>query len=112
MDASLEHARQAERLDPRSPASAMRSASTLRALRRYRESRDATDRALAISPSMLPAILTRVMSLLGEGDLAGARGTLQSAAKSVEPTALVAYVSNYQDLVWVLDEEQQQLLPA
>ncbi len=36
-DASLEHARQAERLDPRSPASAMRSASTLRALRRYRE---------------------------------------------------------------------------
>ena len=110
MDASLEHARQAERLDPRSSASAMRSASTLRALRRYRESREATDRALAISPSSLPATLTRVMSFLGEGNLAAARAALQSAAKGAEPTALVAYASNYQDLVWVFDEEQHQLL--
>src|SRR5262249_20945153 len=110
MDASLEHARQAERLDPRSAASANRSASTLRALRRYREAREAADRALAISPSNLSAILTRVMSFLGEGDLVGARAALQSASKNVEPTALVAYVSNYQDLVWALDDEQQQLL--
>src|SRR5262249_48985786 len=68
------------------------------------------DRALAISPSNLSAILTRVMSFLGEGDLVGARAALQSASKNVEPTALVAYVSNYQDLVWALDDEQQQLL--
>ncbi|MGZ6971214.1 MAG: TPR end-of-group domain-containing protein, partial [Thermoanaerobaculia bacterium] len=110
LDASLQHARQAERLDPRSVASANRSASALRALRRFREAREATDRALAISPSSLSAILTRVMSFLGEGNLAEARAFLQSAAKSVEPTALVAYIANYQDLGWALDEEQQQLL--
>ena len=32
------------------------------------------------------------------------------ASKSVEPTALVAYVANYEDLGWALDDEQQQLL--
>src|SRR5262249_40184990 len=39
-----------------------------------------------------------------------ARATLQSAAKTVEPTALVAYIATYQDLGWVFGEEQQQLL--
>jgi serine/threonine-protein kinase len=110
LDASLEHARQAERLDPRSVASANRSATTLRALRRYRELREAADRALAISPSSLTSILQKTMSFLGEGDLAGARATLQAASKNVEPTALVSYIANYQDLAWALDDEQQQLL--
>ncbi len=32
------------------------------------------------------------------------------AAQEVEPTALVAFLANYQDLVWVLDEEQRELL--
>jgi tetratricopeptide (TPR) repeat protein len=50
------------------------------------------------------------MSFLGEGDLAGARATLQAASKNVEPTALVSYIANYQDLAWALDDEQQQLL--
>ncbi len=30
--------------------------------------------------------------------------------EQVEPTALVAYLANYYDLVWVLDEEQRELL--
>ena len=50
------------------------------------------------------------MTFLGEGDLAGARAVLKAAPKEVEPTALVAYLANYQDLVWVLDEEQRELL--
>ena len=47
---------------------------------------------------------------LGEGDLAGARAVLKAAPKEVEPTALVAYLATYFDLVWVLDEEQRELL--
>jgi tetratricopeptide (TPR) repeat protein len=50
------------------------------------------------------------MTYLSEGDLPGARAVLQAAPKEVEPTALVAYLANYQDLVWVLDEEQRELL--
>ena len=50
------------------------------------------------------------MTFLGEGDLAGARAVLEAAPKEVEPTALVAFVANYWDLVWVLDEEQRELL--
>ena len=50
------------------------------------------------------------MTYLGEGDLAGARAVLKAAPKEVEPTALVAYLATTEDLVWVLDEEQRELL--
>ena len=47
---------------------------------------------------------------LAQGDLAGARAMLRAATAEVEPTALVAYVARYWDLVWVLDDAQQRLL--
>ena len=50
------------------------------------------------------------MSYLAEGDLAGARTGIRGAAGQVEPTALVAYLANYQDLVWVLDDPQTELV--
>jgi TolB-like protein/tetratricopeptide (TPR) repeat protein len=109
-DAALEHARAAERLDPRSLGTARRVGLALIPLRRYAEARQALDRALAISPSNLLAILSKTMAFLGEGNLAGARAFLETSTRSVEPTALVAFVANYQDLGWVLTEEQQQLL--
>ncbi len=52
----------------------------------------------------------RAMVALAKGDLAGARAVLTSASKDVDPTALVAFVANYNDLYWALDEPQQQLL--
>src|SRR5262249_31223124 len=107
---SLEHVRGVERLDPRSVSAASRLGTTLTLLRQYREGREALDRALALSPSNLRAILYKTIAILGEGDLAGARVFLQSASKSVEPTELVAYLANYQDLGWALNEDQQQLL--
>ena len=109
-DASLEHAKEAERLDPRSFSAARRVGSTLTNMRRYREGRQALDRAVALSPSFIQAIQWKAMTFLGEGDLAAARAVLKSAGGKMEPTALVAYVATYQDLGWALDEEQQQLL--
>jgi tetratricopeptide (TPR) repeat protein len=50
------------------------------------------------------------MTFLGEGDLAGGRAVLKAAPKGVEPTALVAYMATYDDLVWVLEDEQRELL--
>jgi TolB-like protein/Tfp pilus assembly protein PilF len=109
-DSALEHAKEVERLDPRSASAAARLGRTLLPLRRYTEAREAADRALAISPANLQALLIKAMTFLGEGDLAGARAFLESAAKTVEPTALVAFFANAQDLGWALTEEQQQLL--
>ncbi len=50
------------------------------------------------------------MTFLGEGDLERARAVLKTAPREIEPTALVAYVATYGDLVWVLDESQRELL--
>jgi hypothetical protein len=47
---------------------------------------------------------------LAQGDLARAQAVINAAPKEVDPTALVASVANYLDLVWVLDHAQQQLL--
>jgi TolB-like protein/Tfp pilus assembly protein PilF len=109
-DTALEHAKELERLDPRSASAAARLGGALLPLRRYAEARQAYDRALAISPANFPAVLSKTMTFLGEGDLAGGRGVLESAARTIEPVALVAFVANAQDLGWALTEEQQQLL--
>lgn len=42
------------------------------------------------------------MTYLAQGDLQGARASLQASAPHIEPTALVAYLANFNDLGWVL----------
>ena len=106
----VEHFQQAERLDPRSVITLRRLGQALHNLRRYPEARAALDRGLALVPSSLDLLQYKAMTFLGEGDLAGARAVLKAAPKEVETTALVAYVSQYWDLVWVLDEGQRELL--
>jgi len=109
-DAAVAHLRDAERLDPRSVAVYGQLGNVLLTLRRYQEARQPIDAGLALSPDNLYLIEKRAMSFLGEGDLAGARAYLATLPKSVEPTELVAYLANYQDLGWVLNEEQREVL--
>ena len=77
---------------------------------RYREAREVLDRALALAPSNLLFVHRKAMTFLGEGNFAGARAVLKAAPGDIEPTALVTYVGNYNDLAWVLDDEQRALL--
>ena len=109
-DAALEHLRLAERLDPLSAMGKRRLGDLLLFLRRYPEAREAIDRGLALAPTNLPLIEQKAMTYLGEGDLAGARNVLKTALGKVAPTVLAAYFANFFDLVWVLDEEQRELL--
>ncbi len=109
-DAAVEHLRQAERLDPRSVNTASTLGRSLTSLRRYPDAREALNRGLALAPADLALIEFKAMTFLGEGDLAGARAVLKASPKEVEPTALVAYLATYWDLVWVLDEQQRKLL--
>ncbi len=109
-EAAVEHFRQAERLDPRAANNLSGLGYALLRLRRYPEARDALDRGLALAPGSLGMIEYKAMTFLAEGELVGARAVLKSASQGVEQTALVAYLSNFDDLVWVLDREQRDLL--
>ena len=109
-DAAVEHFKQAERLDPRSINNKWTLGIALLRLRRYSQAREAFDRGLALAPANLTLIEQKAMTFLGEGNLAGARSVLKGAPKEVEPTAIVSYLATYFDLVWVLDEEQRELL--
>ncbi len=109
-EAAVGHFRQAERLDPRSVSAKQWLADTLLHMRRLAEARETVDAGLALAPTNLWLIECKAMTFLAQGDLAGARAVLRAAANQVEPTALVAYVGTYQDLVWVLDDQQRDLL--
>jgi tetratricopeptide (TPR) repeat protein len=109
-DEAVGHLREAVRLDPRSIKGVRALGEALLYLRRYPEAREALDRCLVLAPANLGAIENKAMTYLGEGDLAAARAVLKVTPKEVEPTALVAFLATYRDLVWVLDEEQQGVL--
>jgi tetratricopeptide (TPR) repeat protein len=79
-------------------------------MHRTSESRNAYDRGLALAPTTLALLERKAMTYLAEGDMEGARAVLKAAPKEVEPTALVAFVANSADLVWLLDEAQRDLL--
>jgi TolB-like protein/Flp pilus assembly protein TadD len=108
--AALDHLREAEKLDPRSVRTKRTLGFVLLYLRRYGDAREACDRGLAIAPANLALLEWKAMTCLAEGDLPGARNVLRSAPPEVEPTALVAFFATYQDLVWLLTKEQQDLL--
>jgi eukaryotic-like serine/threonine-protein kinase len=109
-DSALVSLSRAVTLDPRSVAPGRRLGFTLMRLRRYPEAIAATDRMLALAPDNLGIVETRAMIELGKGDFAAARAVVSAAAPRLEPTALVAYLGNYWDLYWLLDDSQQQLL--
>ena len=109
-EASVEHFHQAERLDPRSVLTQDRLGEALVFLRRYAEARETIDRGLAIAPAHLYLIELKAMTVLVQGDLAGARAVIKAVPREVEPTALVAWLAYWWDLVWVLDEPQRELL--
>ena len=58
----------------------------------------------------LNTILLRVLVSAGQGDLEGTRRVLRSVPPELDPGALVAYVANFEDMFWVLDQSQQEIL--
>jgi TolB-like protein/Flp pilus assembly protein TadD len=108
-DESLELARRARALDPRSVGAQGAIASALLWMRRYPEALVEVDRALALNPTSLSLIQGKAMIYLGQGDQAGARAVL-TAAEGTEPTRFVAFVAASWDQYWVLTDEQQRLL--
>jgi TolB-like protein/Flp pilus assembly protein TadD len=109
-DAAVERLRQAASVDPRSVVNLTALGYALQRLRRYPEAREFYERGLALAPANLSLIGETAMTFLGEGNLVGARAVLNAVPKDVGSTELVAYIATANDLVWVLDEQQRELL--
>jgi serine/threonine-protein kinase len=105
-----EHYQQAERLDPRSVATAQQLGASLMWLRRYGDAMRTIEHGLAVAPANLQLLEDKAMISLAQGDLGKARATLTALPRDVEPTALVAFVAGFWDLMWALDDAQQALL--
>ena len=109
-DPAVERLRQAANVDPRSVVNLTALGYALQRLRRYPEAREFYERGLALAPANLSLIGETAMTFLGEGNLAGARAVLNAVPREVGSIALVAYIATANDLVWVLDEQQRELL--
>jgi serine/threonine-protein kinase len=109
-EAARGHLEQAARLDPRSAATADQLGQLLLYIRQYPEAERTLDHALQLLPADLLVRADRATVALAQGDLAGAQTIINAAPKEVDPAALVAFVANYTDLMWVLDQNQQHLL--
>ena len=109
-DASLEHLLQAQRLDPRSAATAQAVTQGLLWARRYDEALASAERWLAVAPDNPFAYETKAMILASRGDLAGARAIVEKPPAAIPVTRFVSYVATYWEMYWLLNEDQRQLL--
>ncbi|HEX3234426.1 MAG TPA: protein kinase [Gemmatimonadales bacterium] len=109
-EAARSHLEQAVRLNPRSSITVHQLGLLLVCLRQYPEAERVLDHTLQLLPADLIVREDRAIAALAQGDLAQAQAIINAAPKEVDPTALVASVASYLDLVWVLDEAQQRLL--
>jgi eukaryotic-like serine/threonine-protein kinase len=108
--AAVERGRQATALDPRSARQSGNLVHLLLWLRRYPEAQTESERGLVLAPGDLELTEDRVMSRLGEGDLAGARVMLRDTPPTLDRASFVTFVANYWDLYWALDSADRALL--
>jgi tetratricopeptide (TPR) repeat protein len=78
--------------------------------RHYPEAEEALDQALLLMPANLGTREDRAMVELAQGNLARAQSVLRAAPKEVDATVFGAFLATYNDLIWVLDPAQQQVL--
>jgi serine/threonine protein kinase/tetratricopeptide (TPR) repeat protein len=109
-EASFRSLEEARRLDPRSVRTLSRLGITAVWLRRTASAREVLDAGLALAPTHLDLLQQKAITYLQEGNLAGARAVLSVVPREVDSSELVAYVANYWDLAWMLNEVQLELL--
>jgi serine/threonine-protein kinase len=109
-DAAEEHYRRALVLDPNSVQTARRLARVLSWRRHYPEALTVVNRAIALAPANLVVVLNKAEIYLMQGDLGGAQATLRAVPADVEPAVLAVFFASYDELYWILNDEQQRLL--
>jgi tetratricopeptide (TPR) repeat protein len=99
-------------LDPRSASAVRRLATIQTFLRNHPAADSAADRALALAPSSPGMVSLKVMVTVAQGNLDSARAVVRAASRHIDPGTLLPFLANYQDLYWVLDDEQQRQVLA
>jgi eukaryotic-like serine/threonine-protein kinase len=107
---AVKYLQRSRTLDPRNQTPAFALGTALLWLRRYDEAMEINDGSLALQPSDLSLVETKVMIHLAQGDLEGARTVVDQPPADVDLPSLVAYLATYWDLYWVLDAEQRALV--
>ncbi|HJR35445.1 MAG TPA: protein kinase [Gemmatimonadales bacterium] len=107
---ALTHAEAAVRVDPRSGPARRNLMLVLLLMRKYAEGEAIARQVLAESPADLTTLENLALSYLMQGDLAEAQALIRTTPPGVTRSALLAYFGLYQDLYWVLEEEDQQAL--
>jgi tetratricopeptide (TPR) repeat protein len=98
------------RLDPRTRRSKVTLWSVLAPLRKFPEATALGRELVAEFPTALNLREGLAQVYLMQGDLASARAVIREAPAEVPRTALATYFAIYQDLYWVLEDEDQQLV--
>jgi eukaryotic-like serine/threonine-protein kinase len=109
-DQALEHLRRSRSLDPRAANTATTLTGLLLWRRQYDEALATSEAAVALAPGSLSAMEARAMIHLARGDLAGARAVLAQPPAGTDLPGFVAYMANFWDLFWALDDDQRALL--
>ena len=110
LDKALVNIEAAITLAPRSGSLARRRVMVLLWLRRYADAIASAESTLRFEPGNSETLQAKVMGFLGLGDLAGARRAIAGRPREIEAADLVMNFGLYWDLMWVLDDEQQQFL--
>ncbi len=105
---ALAHAEASVRVDPRSLPARRNLFSVRLALHKYPEAIALAREILGESPADLNILQGLATAYLMQGDLASARGVIKSTPPGVTRTAMLWYFALYQDLYWMLAEEDQQ----
>ena len=97
-------------LDPRSTTTVATLLTALVYLQRFPEAQALGQEATGLAPQDPNILEYAVLAHVGAGDLSGAQAVLRAAIASGSASDLVAYFAGYNELGWVLEESQQQLL--
>jgi len=104
----LERARE---IDPRSAPTLLSLQQVYVQQGRYSEAIDAGQAAMALVPGDINIVEWQAMAYVAQGDLNGARQVIRAAIDRGNPApAVAAFFGGYQELSWVLDEAERQLL--
>jgi tetratricopeptide (TPR) repeat protein len=99
-------------LDPRSASTFRRLSVVHGFLRNYPAADSAADRALALAPDNPTIASGKVLIALSRGDLDSARAIIKHVEPQIDPAVLLPFLTYYQDLYWILDDDQQRQVLA